>query len=184
MVLALVSEMLREAGFLPCPCQDGEEALEKCASYEYPVVLLDLHMPRMSGLETARRIKSAHPRTEVILLTGQPSIETTLAAIDERVFAYLIKPPSTFLLVRTVRSAAERFCLAWENERLVQELKKERNHLQTELEESRKALDRQLDASNQFVGASPAMLQVRRQITHVAPSDMTVLIRGESGTGK
>jgi DNA-binding NtrC family response regulator len=183
-VCSAVSALLRKRGFVPTAVESGTHAIEKAESFEYAVALVDLHMPGLSGMETIQRIKNIRPDTKVLIVTGNPSLETTLAAIDEHIFAYLVKPVDAAILGGSVQRAAEQYLLVKRNKDLVRQLENERNALKERVLADRKALERQIAVSSEFVGESAAMMLVRRQIAEVSLSNMTVLIRGESGTGK
>ncbi|HNY29189.1 MAG TPA: sigma-54 dependent transcriptional regulator [Candidatus Sumerlaeota bacterium] len=148
------------------------------------IILLDVYMPGISGLQAIPSFKEHCPHCEFIIMTGDPSLETSLAAIDHHVFSYLIKPIPTHHLARTVRSALAHHALISENKRLMELLESDRERLSRELEQGRQALVRQITVAGELVGESDSMRNVRQQIAQVAPSDMNVLIRGESGTGK
>jgi len=179
-----VSRMLYELGFCPMTADSGEQALEMAIQAGYDIALVDLSMPGLPGLETIRRLKAVRPETEIVIMTGNPSLETSLAALDEHVFAYLCKPLHMKVLARSICSAAEHQRLVRQNRELVRELETERNLLKKQVLEDRQVFERHVATRPDFVGESKAMANVRLQIAEVASSDMTVLIRGESGTGK
>jgi DNA-binding NtrC family response regulator len=137
-------------------------------------------MPDTNGLELIRQFKKVSPETKFIILTGYPSLETSIEAIQECVFAYLRKPESMDHLVQTVRSATYQYQLEHENRDLVRRLTEERNHLQNQVEQDESTIKKLIEGGIGFVGESESMERVRRQVTEVAGSDMTVLIRGES----
>jgi DNA-binding NtrC family response regulator len=180
----LVSAALTSRGFHATAVENGARALEEAESFEYAAALVDLHMPGLSGMETIQEIKNIRPDTNVLIVTGNPSLETTLAAIDEHIFAYLVKPVDVGILARSVQRAAEQYVLVKRNKELIHQLEVERNALRERILADRKALERQIAASPEFVGEGAAMMLVRRQIAEVSLSNMTVLIRGGSGTGK
>ena len=86
----------------------GEEALEKMERTVYDVVILDVLMPGMDGIETLKRIKQVHPATEVILLTGQGSVETSLEGMRRGAFDYLVKPCDPESLKSRIQRAQEK----------------------------------------------------------------------------
>lgn len=177
-------EILRSHGFNASSATDGEGAADMVRHGQFEAALVDLVMPGLSGMDTLRRLKELSPDLEVIILTGQPTLESTIQAVREHVSDYLCKPVDMFTLVNSVSRAVERRRLILQNRELVHQLQVERGRLQREFSAAKRALERRLSQSPMFVGESEAIGQVRRFIAEVAPSDMTVLIRGESGTGK
>src|SRR6478736_1380445 len=144
---------------------NGEEALGLAARRNFDVAIFDMMMPGMSGLELLKRFKESHPECEVILLTGQGSIETAVEAMKLGAYDYLQKP----FPLKDLESTASR---AFERRRL----RKENTQLKAVIERSRPAHD--------MVGRSPAMQEVFRLIERAGPSEKAILIQGESGTGK
>jgi len=145
--------------------QDGAEALKKIDENDYDVVVLDIMMPEIDGLEVLRRVKETHPDIEVIMITGLSQIETAVRSMKLGAFDYLSKPFEPDELKLVVARAVERRQLLLENLNLKNEVS------------SRYRLEN-------IVGASPRMQQVYRLIAQCAPTNTTVLITGESGTGK
>ncbi|HYV56013.1 MAG TPA: sigma-54 dependent transcriptional regulator [Candidatus Nitrosopolaris sp.] len=132
---------------------------------EWDLVLADLTLPRVNGLELLDRIKRSWPTTEVIVITGQGSIATAVDAIKRGAYHYLTKPFTAEEIVHLVRQALERRRLVDRKERLEEELSQARG-------------------VHQLVGQSEALRHVRQMIQTAAGSEATVLIEGESGTGK
>src|SRR6185295_20174006 len=160
----LVSRFAR-TGFAVQSAGDGEEALGLAARRNFDVAIFDMMMPGMSGLELLKRFKESHPECEVILLTGQGSIETAVEAMKLGAYDYLQKPFSLKELESVASKAFERRLLRKENTQLKAII--ERNH-----------------PSHQMVGQSSAMKEVFRLIERAGPSEKAILIQGESGTGK
>jgi len=183
-VLDCCEEILRTVGFKPTAVQDPKRAIQIIQESKFEVAVVDLCMPDTNGLELIRQFKKVSPETKFIILTGYPSLETSIEAIQECVFAYLRKPESMDHLVQTVRSATYQYQLEHENRSLVRQLTEERNHLQVRVEQDESTIKKLIEGGIGFIGESESMERVRRQVTEVAGSDMTVLIRGESGTGK
>jgi DNA-binding NtrC family response regulator len=143
----------------------GEEAVERVAQREPDVVLLDLRLPGMGGLETLKAIALQAPRTDVIMLTGHGSIDTAMEAVRAGAFDYVAKPcPLDELEVR-IRRALER-----------QTLRSRASLLERGLTPP--------DLGAEFVGRSPGFLSLLQLINRVAPTRSTALILGETGTGK
>ncbi len=143
----------------------GEEAIRRVAATEPELVLLDLHLPGMGGLETLKAIQAATPATEVIMLTGHGSIDTAIESIRIGAFDYVVKPcPLDELHIRLQRAIERR-----------------------SLRQRANLLDRVLtppDLGSSFIGDSPEFRRLLGLIDRVAPSDSTVLITGETGAGK
>ena len=100
-----LSAALRRRKMRVSTASGGEEALEKFKKDSYAVVLLDLKMPGIDGLETLRQIKAANRACEVLLLTGLPTVATVIQGLKEGAFDYVVKPQDTELLVRKIREA-------------------------------------------------------------------------------
>jgi DNA-binding NtrC family response regulator len=160
----LVSRFVR-TGFAVQSAGNGEEALGLAERRNFDVAIFDMMMPVMSGLELLKRFKESHPDCEVILLTGQGSIETAVEAMKLGAYDYLQKP----FPLKDLESVASK---AFDRRRL----RKENTQLRALIERSRPAHD--------MVGRSPAMQEVFRLIERAGPSDKSILIQGESGTGK
>ncbi len=146
-------------------CPDGLTAAAALERNTYDCMLVDLDMPGLSGIEVIARAKEHSPQTEAIVLTGKSSLETAVAALRHGAFDYLTKP-----------------CTLVELEALLSRVAEKR-----ELTNLLRALKRQLqraEGSRQLVGDSPAMKKVRALIAKVAPTTSTVMILGETGTGK
>ena len=176
----VVADWLERAGLQVSTVPSGSAALERVVRESFSVALVDLNMPVMSGMETMRRMKDVDADLEVIILTAFATVETSIEAMHEHVFDYLCKPIDMKVLTRTVQRAVERRQLVLDNRRLLHQLENERSSLKQQVA----VLERGLAASCELLGESVAIGRVRHAISEVAPSDMTVLIRGESGTGK
>jgi len=144
---------------------DGREALDLLRHRKVGVVLTDLMMPGMSGLELLRAVKTVSPETEVILMTAFGTVETAVEAMKEGAWDFVTKPFKRIQIVKAVRRALDQQSLVLEN-----------LALRTELLDSRR--DRSI------VGNSPQIRQLLDMVRQVAPSHATVLLQGESGTGK
>ena len=156
---------LERAGFTVTSAASGGEALRAVADSQPQVVLLDLNLPDMTGLQVLERLRAASPASEVILLTGHGSIDTAIQAIRAGAFDYISKPcPLDELEVRLQR-AMERQSL---------------NRRATLLERGLTPPD----LGGVFVGQSAAFSRVSDLIGRIAPADAAVLITGETGSGK
>jgi len=156
---------LERKGFVVDEAASGEEALAVAAEQDHQVVLLDLRMPGMTGLEALSQIRESSPAPEVIIITGHGTIDTAIEAMRLGAYHYVTKPFKLRELELHVRKAHEKVSL-----------ERKSRHLE------RLVADRRGDPA--IVGRSPGIRRVLSLIAKVAPTDSTVLISGESGTGK
>jgi DNA-binding NtrC family response regulator len=165
-VLRAVSETLKRAGHRTIAVSDPVEGIETARDASIDVVVCDVRMPHLSGLELLREVKQARPEVEVILMTGHGTIETAIEAVRAGAYDFLLKPFEHIdLLTHAVARAAER-----------QRLKRRASHLEEELATR--------ERFQGMVGQSAPMLAVYKMVESVGPTTATVLIEGESGTGK
>jgi len=161
-----LADMISGWGFATETAADGQEALEKLASFSAHVVLTDLMMPRMDGTELLKNLAAQENRLPVIVITAFGNIETALATVhDLGAFWFVEKPIQPRALRVLLDRAAAQSRLAEEKERLQRQLSYQ-------------------GLTGDLVGNSPNMRQVFSLIRHVAPSRAVVMITGESGTGK
>jgi DNA-binding NtrC family response regulator len=160
-----LGKVLRKEGYVVLLAEGGERALELLASKHVDLVLTDLRMPQMSGMDLLRRIKQQWPDIEVLVLTAYGTIEGAVEAMRAGAYDFVTKPLKRAELVQAIRRAAERQSLAMENRYLRQELEGRRGY--------------QL-----VVGRSGAMRRVMEWVERLSAISSTVLITGESGTGK
>ena len=145
--------------------RDGHEALRKVDDNPYDIVILDIMMPGIDGIEVLQQVKERHPEIDVIMVTGLAQVQTAVRAMKLGAFDYLPKPFDPDELRHVVQRALERRRLLSENRSLKNELSSKYSF-------------------ENIVGSSPAMQAVFRLIAKCAPTNTTVLITGESGTGK
>ncbi|MDL2317138.1 sigma-54 dependent transcriptional regulator [Desulfovibrio sp. OttesenSCG-928-A18] len=159
-----VAQSLRDNGFFVDEAAGGAEALQALRERDYAVVISDIRMPDMNGMELLEQIKNLRPDTEVILATGYASVEDAVRAVKMGAYQYLAKP----LRLEEVTLMAERA------------VEKRRIHVELQ------SLRRQLHNANmpKIVGHSRVMQDLRQQIRRVGAADCTVLLLGETGTGK
>jgi two-component system response regulator HydG len=160
-----LAKILEGEGLRVFPANDGEEALDILRNEFIHLVLTDLKMPKMDGVELLKVAKTIHPEVEVILITGYGTVDTAVTAMKDGAFDYIQKPFKPREILKLVRKAIEKQSLVLEN-RLLQERIKD------------------LQKFEKIVGRSPAMKRVLEILAQVAPSSATILIQGESGTGK
>lgn len=157
--------ILSPEGFLIISAKDGKEGLKLLSKKTFDLVLTDLRMPDMDGIEVLKKVKEIGPDIEVIVITGYGTIKSAIEAIRHGAYDYIEKPFSPEELLNVVERSIERRNLILENTRLRQEVQ---------------ALYR----VENIVGNSKAIQRVFNLIATVAPTESTVLITGESGTGK
>ena len=145
--------------------QDGRQALQKVEENPYDVMILDIMMPNVDGLEVLRRVKETHPNVDVVMVTGLAQIDTAVKAMKLGAFDYIAKPFEPDELKLVVQRALERRRLLQEN-----------LNLKTEVSSKYRF--------ENIIGLSPQMQAVYRLIAQCAPTSSTILITGESGTGK
>jgi DNA-binding NtrC family response regulator len=146
-------------------CPDGTAAIRALEKGSYDVALLDLRMPGLTGIEVLGKIRHLSPETQVIILTGQATVDTAVQALRLGAFDYLTKPCKWAELEVILNRVAERRDLA---------------NKATAFEARLKAVE----GTPVIVGESQGMLAVRRLIETIAPTDAAVMILGETGTGK
>jgi len=160
-----LTELVRTWGFTAESAADGEDALTSVTSFRPSIIITDLVMPRMGGLELLKALKSDDAECTVVLLTAQGSVESAVEAIKEGAYDYLTKPIEPQRLKILLDKIVER---------------------QDTLREV-KVLRRQLREQGSFgsmIGSSPSMRKVYQIVEQAAPTSASVLIWGESGTGK
>jgi len=146
---------------------DAKHALDILRQHKVHVVLTDLMMPGVTGLELLRAVKQVSPEVEVVLMTAFGSVEAAVSAMRDGAYDFVEKPLRRLAIVKSVRKAAERGRLVAENRSLKEEIQEIR-----------------LLSKREIVGNSPALRRVVEVCAQAAPSMATVLVLGESGTGK
>jgi two-component system, NtrC family, response regulator PilR len=161
----VLQKELERLGYRVQAAPDGEAALRKLEESNVDVLLCDINMPRIDGMEVLRRIYERPNPPEVIMLTGQATVETAVEAMKLGAYDYLTKPYRINELDVRVKQAAEKRRLRVDNTRLREQLARQ-------------------SGIPEVVSVSEAMGEALRLVERVAPSDASVLITGESGTGK
>jgi two-component system response regulator HydG len=162
--LESIEKIIQREGMRALTASNARAALELARRHRVHVVLTDLMMPGISGIELLRAVKEISPDTEVVVMTAYGTVEAAVQAMREGAYDFIEKPLKRVTLVKSLRKAAERWLLLTENRTLKRELK--------------------LLQRREIVGNSHAMRRVLDIATQAAPSMATVLVLGESGTGK
>lgn len=161
-IRASLREILEYEKFEVTEAQDGEEGLAKMQEEEFDLVLCDIKMPKMDGIEVLDQAKAMGRSPQFIMISAHGSIETAVEATKKGAFDFIPKPPDLNRLLLTVRNALDK------------------KQLVTETKVLKKKLSKKFD----MVGESPAIAKVKETIEKVAPTDARVLITGPNGTGK
>ncbi|WP_304131815.1 sigma-54-dependent transcriptional regulator [Mesonia mobilis] len=142
--------------------EDGLAGMEKIKEEDYDLVLCDIKMPKMDGIEVLEATKKIKPETPFVMISGHGDLETAVDTMKLGAFDYISKPPDLNRLLNTVRIALDRKELVTENKRLKKKVSKQ----------------------YQMIGESSEINQIKEMIEKVAPTEARVLITGENGTGK
>jgi two-component system nitrogen regulation response regulator NtrX len=161
-ILQAVAGILQDEGFEVLTAPDGETALKTASEGPPDLVLLDIALPGKDGLEVLQELKARYPFLPVVMISAYGSVENAVKATRLGAYDFIEKPPHADNILLTVRNALEMARLAEENRRLRQ----------------------QTAPVREIVGASEAVRRLREQLRMVAPTNASVLITGENGTGK
>ncbi len=143
---------------------DGLECLAKVKQNKYDVIILDIKMPKMDGMETLEKIQLIAPDTPVVMISGHASIDTAVEAVKKGAFDFISKPPDLNRMLITIRNAMDKSSLIVETRALQRKV----GHIKTQ----------------EMIGNSDGIQQIQDTIDRVAPTDARILITGENGTGK
>lgn len=143
---------------------DGMECIVKIKDNEYDVIILDIKMPKMDGMDALDRIQEMAPETPVVMISGHATIDTAVEAVKKGAFDFISKPPDLNRLLITLRNAMDKSSLITEKKSLQKKI-----HMQR---------------TQEIIGTSDVMKQIHETIDRVAPTDARVLVAGENGTGK
>jgi len=141
---------------------DGVAAIEKIESLELDLVLCDIKMPKMDGIEVLNKVKKIKPELPIVMISGHGDLDTAVDTMRKGAFDYISKPPDLNRLLQTVRIALNHNSLATEN----------------------RTLKKKVSKKYAMIGDSPAMENIKEMIEKVAPTEARVLITGGNGTGK
>ena len=158
----VLKEILMNEGYAVDEAIDGEEGLKKFTSGSYDVVLCDIKMPKLDGLEFLQKVTNTLSEIPVIMISGHGNIETAVDAVKKGAFDYIAKPPDLNRLLITIRNALDK----------------------TTLVKEAKVLKRKVSKVQEIIGKSEGIQKVKETIEKVASTDARVLITGENGSGK
>lgn len=157
-----LSEILSYEGYKIEEASDGEEGLKKFKERAFDVVLCDIKMPKLDGLEFLDKAREANPDVPVIMISGHGTIETAVEAVKKGAYDYISKPPDLNRLLITIRNAKDK----------------------TNLVAETKVLKRKVSKVEEMIGDSGPIVKIKETIDKVAPTEARILITGENGVGK
>jgi two-component system, NtrC family, nitrogen regulation response regulator NtrX len=157
-----LGEILSYEGYKIDEAGDGEEGLKRFNEKSYDVVICDIKMPKVDGIEFLEKAKAINPDIPIIMVSGHGNIDTAVEAVKKGAFDYVSKPPDLNRLLITLRNALDRQSLVTET----------------------KVLKRKVSRVQEMIGESAPIKKIRDTIEKVAPTDARVLITGENGAGK
>jgi DNA-binding NtrC family response regulator len=161
-IRSTLSEILQHEGYKVDLAENGEEGLQIFKSTVFDVVLCDIKMPKMDGMEFLEKARQINPDVPLIMISGHGTIETAVEAVKKGAFDYIAKPPDLNRLLITLRNAMDK----------------------TQLVSEAKVLKRKISKVQDMIGESPAILKIKETVEKVAPTDARVLVTGENGVGK
>ena len=157
-----LTEILSAEGYKTEEAGDGEEGLKKFKERSYDVVLCDIKMPKLDGIEFLQKATESNADVPVIMISGHGNIETAVDAVKKGAFDYISKPPDLNRMLITIRNAMDRSSLVTET----------------------KVLKRKVNRVQDMIGESNPIKKIKETIEKVAPTDARILITGENGVGK
>ena len=166
-ILDTLRNLQKNEGFYVSTAQGGKAGLEEINSGTLHIILSDVRMPLISGLEIVEAARDQDPMTPVVLMTAQASLQSAIGAVNAGAYYYLQKPFANDELLAILRRACEYRAVRVENKQLKQEIRR-----------------RDKDSIDKPLGKSKKFMELLKLTEQVSPTDSTVLIEGESGTGK
>lgn len=142
--------------------EDGQKALEMINERQYDLILLDIKMPKIDGMEVLEKAMAAGNEAPVIMISGHGTVENAVEAVRKGAYDFISKPPDLNRLLITIRNALEKKSLVTET----------------------KVLKRKVGKTREIIGESPAIQKIKDTIERVAPTEARVLVTGDNGTGK
>ncbi|MFQ5448741.1 MAG: sigma-54-dependent transcriptional regulator, partial [Saprospiraceae bacterium] len=163
-IVEFLKKGLKLNGFEVDVAYKGDCGVKKAKERMYDVVLLDLKMPKMDGMEALERVQVLAPETPVIMISGHANIDTAVEAVKKGAFDFISKPPDLNRLLITIRNALDKSSLMTETKVLKQKVSSSK--------------------TQEMIGESEPMQQIQKTIDTVAPTEARILITGKNGTGK
>jgi DNA-binding NtrC family response regulator len=157
-----LTEILTAEGYKTDEAGDGEEGLKKFKEKSYDVVLCDIKMPKLDGIEFLQKATESNSDVPVIMISGHGNIETAVDAVKKGAYDYISKPPDLNRMLITIRNAMDRSSLATET----------------------KTLKRKVNKVQEMIGESAPIKKIKDTIEKVAPTEARILVTGENGVGK
>lgn len=157
-----LTEILSYEGYKIEEASDGEEGLRKFKEKNFDVVLCDIKMPKLDGIEFLDKAREVNPDVPVIMISGHGTIETAVEAVKKGAYDYIAKPPDLNRLLITIRNATDKTNLVTET----------------------KVLKRKVSKVEEMIGESGPIVHIKETIEKVAPTDARILVTGENGVGK
>jgi len=157
-----LSEILSFEGYKIDEASDGEEGLKKFKDRNYDVILCDIKMPKIDGIEFLQKAGESNPDVPIIMISGHGNIETAVEAVKTGAYDYISKPPDLNRLLITIRNAMDKSNLVSEA----------------------KVLKKKVNKVQEMIGNSSPIIKIKETIDKVAPTEARVMITGENGVGK
>ncbi len=155
-------EILEYENFKVDEAADGAEGVSMAEKENYDIILCDIKMPKVDGIEALDRIQKSKPDTPIVMISGHGTIETAVESVKKGAFDFIAKPLDLNRLLVTIRNAMDKTSIVSEN----------------------KVLKKKISKTYEMIGESESIQKVQEMIEKVAPTDARVLITGENGTGK
>ena len=157
-----LTEILSFEGYKIDEASDGEEGLKTFKDKTYDVVLCDIKMPKLDGIEFLQKAGEINPDIPIIMISGHGNIETAVEAVKKGAYDYISKPPDLNRLLITIRNALDK----------------------NSLNKEAKVLRKKISGVQEMIGESDPIKKIKETVDKVAPTDARVLITGENGVGK
>ncbi|MBU3715351.1 MAG: sigma-54-dependent Fis family transcriptional regulator [Ferruginibacter sp.] len=158
----VLKDILQHEGYQVEEAPDGEQGIKQFQSKTFDLVLCDIKMPKMDGMEVLQQMMAVNPEIPVIMISGHGSIENAVEAVKKGAYDFISKPPDLNRLLITLRNALDKNTLVKET----------------------RILKKKVSGVQEMIGESEAINKIKTTIDKVAPTDARILITGENGTGK
>lgn len=161
-IRSTLTDILGNEGYKVTVAENGEDGLRKFTDGGFDVVMCDVKMPKMDGVEFLEKAKAVNPDVPIIIISGHGNIELAVDAVKKGAFDFISKPPDLNRMLITLRNATDKTTLVAET----------------------RTLKKKIGKVQEMIGNSPAITRIKDTIAKVAPTDARVLITGENGSGK